>query len=153
MKPGLWAVLSLLPESPLCLSFPHTLLGGGQFLPWSFGKKNSHREKWELPCWLRSSTRMISLRKTFGAVSIMLCTVLSRVDQASSWKQMMTLAVGRLESYFCCRHLHEWNEEDIGTTGTNGYFFFLRAKLQAAPKPSGVESNLRSQLTSKKRKY
>lgn len=100
-------------------SSPHTLLRGGQFLPWSFGKKNSRREKWELPCWLRSSTRMISLRKAFGAVSIMLCTVLSKVDQASSWKQMMTLAVGRLESYFCCRHLHEWDEEDTGTTGTN----------------------------------
>lgn len=103
---------------------PHTLHGGGQFLPWSFGKENSYTEKWELPCWLRSSTRMISLRRAFGAVSIMLCTVLSRVDQASSWKQMMTLAVGRLESYFCCRHLHGWNEEDTGNTGTNGWFFF-----------------------------
>ena len=85
---------------------PHALLGGGQFLPWSFGRKSSHTEKWGLPCWLRSSTRIISLREAFGAVSIMLCRVLSRVDQASSWKQMMTLALGRLESYSCRRHLH-----------------------------------------------
>lgn len=57
------------------------------------------------PCWLRSSTRMISFRKALGAVSRMLCTVLRRVDQASSWKQRMTLAVGRLSSGCCCRHL------------------------------------------------
>lgn len=74
------------------------------FLPAAL--ESSRAEKCGLPCWLRSSTRMISLREALGAVSIMLCTVLSRVDQASSWKQMMTLAVGRLESYSCCRHLH-----------------------------------------------
>lgn len=95
----------------LSLRFPfafyslQVLLGGRQFPPCSFGKQRSYREM-GLPCWLRSSTRMISLREAFGAVLIMLCTVLSRVDQASSWKQMMTLAVGRLESYSCCRHLY-----------------------------------------------
>ena len=36
----------------------------------------------------------------------MLCTVLRRVDQASSWKQRTTLAVGRLSvGGGCCRHL------------------------------------------------
>lgn len=152
MKPGsqLWALLSSLPESPLCLLLSSHTSWRRTVSSLKFWKREL-TEKWELPCWLRSSTKMISLRKAFGAVSIMLCTVLSRVDQASSWKQMMTLAVGRLESYFCCRHLHGWNEEDSGNTGTKGQCF-LRAKLQAAPKPSGVESSLRSQLTSKKRK-
>ena len=58
------------------------------------------------PCWLRSSTRTISFRKALGAVSRMLCTVLRRVAQASSWKQRTTLAVGRLSAGGgCCRHL------------------------------------------------
>lgn len=57
------------------------------------------------PCWLRSSTRMISFRKALGAVSRMLCMVLRRMDQGSSWKQRMMLAVGRLSSGCCCRHL------------------------------------------------
>lgn len=100
-----WLHLALLRIS-FAFSSLHAVLGGGQFPPCSFGKQSSRAEKCGLPCWLRSSTRMISLREALGAVSIMLCTVLSKVDQASSWKQMMTLAVGRLESYSCCRHLH-----------------------------------------------
>lgn len=48
---------------------------------------------------------MISFREALGTVSRMLCTVLRRVDQASSWKQRMTLAVGRLFPGCCCRHL------------------------------------------------
>lgn len=66
------------------------------------------------PCWLRSSTRMTSFRKALGAVSRMLCTVLRRVDQASSWKQRMMLAEGRLSSGCCCRHLQGRQPGTIG---------------------------------------
>lgn len=48
---------------------------------------------------------MISCSKALGAVSRMLWTVLKSVGQASSWKQRMTLAVGRPLVGCCCRHL------------------------------------------------
>lgn len=48
---------------------------------------------------------MISCSKALGAVSRMLCTVLKSKGQASSWKQRMTLAVGRPLAGCCCRHL------------------------------------------------
>lgn len=53
---------------------------------------------------------IISCSKTLGAVSRMLCTVLKSKGQASSWKQRMTLAVGRPLAGCCCRHLHRARE-------------------------------------------
>ena len=84
------------------------------------------------PCWLRSSTRTISFRKALGAVSRMLCTVLRRVAQASSWKQRTTLAVGRLSAGGgCCRHLRggEAGREEKGSPSRGGSSQWLSSQL------------------------
>ena len=49
----------------------------------------------DIPATLASSTKMISLSKMAGAVCRTLYTVLRRVDQASLWKTIITLVVGR----------------------------------------------------------
>ena len=46
-----------------------------------------------------SSTRMISSRRCAGERSSTECTVRSRMDQASLWKQMITLVDGRFFPY------------------------------------------------------
>ena len=55
-----------------------------------------------------SSTRMISVSNSFGDLSIIEWTVLSSMDQASLWKQTITLVEGKL---LACRpgalHLQE----------------------------------------------
>lgn len=95
------------------------------------------------PCWLRSSTRTISFRKALGAVSRMLCTVLRRVAQASSWKQRTTLAVGRLSaSGGCCRHLRggEAGREGKGSPSRGGSSQWLSSQLDGSL--PGLSQNL-----------
>lgn len=50
-----------------------------------------------LPLSLASSTSRISFNNSLGDRLIMLCTVLSRVDQASLWNTMTTLVSGSSE--------------------------------------------------------
>ena len=108
-----------LPQRTLPTQVPNPSLFVGNPPPVQ-AQPPEHEENPGPPCWLRSSTRMISFRKALDAVSRMLCTVLRRVDQASSWKQRMTLAVGRLSSGCCCRHLLQkrsrvpWGREGPG---------------------------------------
>lgn len=60
-----------------------------------------------LPYSLKSSTRIISARRCGGERLRTLCTVLSNTDNASLWKQTITLVVGSLVGYVLCfsRHL------------------------------------------------
>ena len=59
----------------------------------------SRATRFRLPMSDLSSTRMISLSRWLGDLSITECTVRSRMDQASLWKQMMTLVEGRFFPY------------------------------------------------------
>lgn len=59
------------------------------------------------PWWLRSSTNRTSCRYCPGAVSSTLCTVRRSVDQASSWKQITTLADGSDSLYCSPKHLKQ----------------------------------------------
>ena len=76
--------------------------------------KSTHRNRNYnfLPSTLASSTKIISFSSIAGEVYITLWTVLSRVDQASLWKTMITLVLGsggqRLN--FCSMHLEKKTE-------------------------------------------
>ncbi len=60
-----------------------------------------------------SSTRMISLSRCLGDRSMTECTVRSRIDQASLWKQMITLVVGRfVRNRPGALHLHGQNQQN-----------------------------------------
>lgn len=61
-----------------------------------------------LPISEKSSTRMTSIKRSGFVRSRMLCTERRSTDQASLWKMMTTLIVGRLSGYFFSRHLQWW---------------------------------------------
>lgn len=60
-----------------------------------------------LPLSLKSSMRIISSSRRGGVLFITLCTVLNNVDQASLWKQIITLLLGKWMGYFLLLHLKE----------------------------------------------
>lgn len=60
-----------------------------------------------LPLVLKSSTRMISLRRCGGDLLSTLCTERSSVDHTSSTKQKITLVEGRSSWIRLCAQLEE----------------------------------------------
>lgn len=70
-----------------------------------------------VPAVLASSTKMISLSMTAGDVCRTLSTVLRRVDQASLWKTIITLVLGRggQRRNFLSTHLCEKPQENAVT--------------------------------------
>lgn len=65
----------------------------------------------QLPLVLKSSTRMISLRRCGGDLLSTLCTERSSVDHTSSTKQKITLVEGRSSWTTFCAHLEQENQK------------------------------------------
>lgn len=64
-----------------------------------------------LPLVLKSSTRMISLRRCGGDLLSTLCTERSSVDHTSSTKQKITLVEGRSSWIRLCAQLEEEDKQ------------------------------------------